>query len=282
MKFKLISLFILVLSSSLHTRAQNTKYRIYAVRFARSGFPFTAADWASGGSKKQRLDITFSIWVIKGLGRTVLLDAGFKKDIEDAKDFQLKEYVRPDSALQQLGLRADQVTDIIISHPHWDHIDEIDLFPKAHFWMQKEDYNNFVGAAWQEPKSTGGFAKRDVRKLLELNLAGRLTLVNGDNKEIIPGIRVYTGSKHTYNSQYVLVKSGKQHTVLASDNVWIYANLDHLIPPVKTGTLDPAGYIRAMKRMKTLASSPKLIIPGHDGQVFQRFPFLSYGIVEIK
>jgi glyoxylase-like metal-dependent hydrolase (beta-lactamase superfamily II) len=279
---KTLWLLVFILCSSLHTIAQEINYRIYAVRFARSGYPFTEADWAYGASKTKRLDISFSVWLIKGKGRTILVDAGFQRDIDDAKDFQLSEYIRPDSALQKLGITADQVTDVVITHPHWDHIDGIDLFPKAHFWIQKEDYNNFVGGAWQEPKDIGGFAKRDVRKLLELNLAGRLSLVNGDNKEIIPGITVYTGSKHTFNSQYVLVKNGKQHTVIASDNIWIYANLQNLIPPVKGGTLDPAGYVAAMRRMKTMASDLKFIIPGHDGDVYKRFPSVSHGIVEIK
>lgn len=275
-------LLVLLLCTSLFIHAQQSDFKVFAVRFARSAYPFTAADWAAGGSKTERTDITFSVWLIRGNGKIILVDAGFRKDIEDAKDFQLSEYIRPDSAIQRLGIRAEQVTDVIISHPHWDHIDGIDLFPKAHFWIQKEDYNNFVGTAWQKPGDTGGFTKRDVRKLIEINLAGRLTLINGDNKEVLPGISVYTGSRHTYNSQYVLVKSAKQQTVLASDNIWIYANLEHMLPAVKGGTLDPAGYVRAMKRMKTLASAPKFIIPGHDGRVFQRFPAVSKGIVEIR
>lgn len=279
---KTVSLLILILYASFPSFAQNGNYEIYALRFARSGYPFTAADWAEGAPKTKKLDITFSIWLIKGQGKTILVDAGFKRDIEDAKEFQLSEYIRPDSALQHLGILADQVTDVIISHPHWDHIDGIDLFPNAHFWMQREDYNYFVGQAWQEPKDIGGFAKRDVKKLVELNLNGRLTLVNGDNKEIMPGISVYTGSKHTYNSQYVLVKYERQRTVLASDNIWIYANLDDMLPAVKGGTLDPAGYVHAMKRMKTMASAVKYIIPGHDGNVYQRFPRVSSGIVQIK
>jgi hypothetical protein len=74
--------------------------------------------------------------------------------------------------------------------------------------------------------NNGGFNKRDVRKLNELNLAGKLTLVDGDDPEIIPGIKVYTGSKHTFNSQYVLVKTGADKIILASDNIWIYYNLE--------------------------------------------------------
>ncbi|GAB2684970.1 N-acyl homoserine lactonase family protein [Mucilaginibacter koreensis] len=282
MNFKVLWLSIFAFCSGFYATAQPVNYKIYALRFARSGYPFTAADWAAGASAKERLDITFSIWLIKGQNKTILVDAGFERDADDAKDFQLTSYIRPDSALQRMGISAAEVTDVMITHPHWDHIDGIDLFPKAHFWMQQEDYNYFVGRAWQQPKDAGGFAVRDVRKLVELNLAGRLTLITGDNKQILPGIFVYTGSRHTYNSQYVLVKAASHPTLLASDNIWIYANLEHLLPPVKGGTFDPAAYVRAMKRMKTMVFSSKYIIPGHDGKVFQRFPAIKEGIVEIK
>src|SRR4051794_36074155 len=84
----------------------------------------------------------------------------------------------------------------------------------------------------------GGFNKNDVHKLLDLNLEGKLTLVDGDDKKIIPGIKVYTGSRQTFNSQYVFVETGLNKIILASDNIWIYYNLDHLQPAPSYGTFD--------------------------------------------
>ncbi len=284
MLYRIIFLVIvLAIIQSAKVDAQIPGYKIYAIPFARSGYPFTAADWAQGGSKSEKLDITFSVWLIKSsTGRFILVDAGFDQDIEDAKEFQINYYVRPDSALRPLGIKPEDITDVIISHPHWDHIDGVNLFPKARFWMQKDDFDYFVGRAWQQPKDTGGFAKRDVRKLIELNLAGRLKLINGDNQQILPGIKVFTGSKHTYGSQYVLVTKASRPTIIASDNIWIDANLRQLLPPVKGGTLSSAGYVAAMKRMKTMVKQTKYIIPGHDGIIYKRFPAVGNGIVEIK
>lgn len=215
-------------------------------------------------------------------GKNILVDAGFQNDIAEAKDFEVANYIRPDSVLAKLGLKPGDITDIILSHPHWDHIDGVGLFPNAHIWIQKEDYNYFVGAAWATDSTSGGFDKRDVRMMVELNMAGRVTLVDGDNKEVISGVKVYTGSRHTFNSQFVVVRSGANNIVLASDNIWIYYSLDHLVPASVGGTLDPAGYVKSMIRMKTLASSPKFIIPGHDAKVFGLFPAVTDGVVEIK
>lgn len=216
-------------------------------------------------------------------GRNVLVDAGFLEEkVQQEKFFQIVDYVRPDSALLKIGIKPEDITDIILSHPHWDHVGGASLFPNARLWMQKLDFQGFVGTAWQKDGNKGGFAKGDVRLLVELNLAGRLNLIDGDNKEILPGITVFTGSKHTFDSQYVLVGNGEHKIVIASDNVWIYYSLDHLVPASQGGTHDPAGHVRAMERMKTLASSPKYILPGHDGRVFEKFPKVMAGVAAVK
>jgi glyoxylase-like metal-dependent hydrolase (beta-lactamase superfamily II) len=282
MKIKLLFLQ-LVLIGSIGLQAQSPDYKVYAIRFASMAHPAAISNFADKGPNTDSVNMAFSIWLIKGdNGKNILVDAGFQNDIEDAKYFDLANYIRPDSVLAKVGLQPGDITDIILSHPHWDHIDGVGLFPKAHIWIQKEDYNYFVGAAWASDSTHGGFDKRDVRTMVELNMAHRVTLVDGDNKEIIPNIKVYTGSRHTFNSQYVVVQTRSKSIVLASDNIWIYYSLDHMVPASKGGTLDPAGYVRAMQRMKTLASSPKYIIPGHDAKVFTLFPVVADGVVQIE
>lgn len=277
----LLVLSFLFLKIAVHAQTAPA-YKVYAVKFATSGHPFSLGDWAEGGSKTEKISIDFMVWLIKGNGKNILVDAGFLPDDEDAKEFEIKKYIRPDSALLKLGVKATDITDIILSHPHWDHINGISLFPNAHLWIQKEDYDYFVGKAWEKGINTEGFSKPDVRLLVELNLAGRVTLVEGDNKPILPGITVYTGSKHTMGSQYALVQTGTNKVLLASDNIWIYYNLEHLAPAANGGTLDPTAYIKSMQRMKTLVTDSKFIIPGHDSAIFNRFPKVSEGIAEIR
>jgi glyoxylase-like metal-dependent hydrolase (beta-lactamase superfamily II) len=278
-----LAFFSMALVVALSGRAQTPHYKVYAIRFAAMAHPTAISVWADKGPDNDSVQIDFTIWLIKGdNGKNVLLDAGFRNDIEEAKEFEVVNYIRPDSVLAKVGLKPGDISDVILSHPHWDHIDGVGLFPHAHIWIQKEDYNYYVGEAWGSDSTHGGFDKRDVRMMLELNMAGKVTLVDGDNKEIIPGIIVYTGSRHTYNSQYAVVRTGTKSIVLASDNIWIYYSLDHMVPASKGGTLDPAGYVRSMQRMKTLASSPKYIIPGHDAKVFTIFPTVTDGVVEIE
>jgi glyoxylase-like metal-dependent hydrolase (beta-lactamase superfamily II) len=179
-------LFLLgILSGSFGLQAQSPDYKVYAIRFASSAHPASVSVFADSGPSTDSVTMVFSIWLIKGdNGKNILVDAGFLNGPQ-AKYFDLANYIRPDSALMKLGLKPEDITDIILSHPHWDHIDGVGLFPNAHLWIQKEDYNYFVGASWASD-STSVYDKQDVRTMVELNMAHRVTLVDGDNKEIIP------------------------------------------------------------------------------------------------
>ena len=252
-------------------------YEVYAIAF--TNVQTVDGKWATNRNKPDSLSMCFMVWLIRGNGRNILVDAGYTLS-DSALKVNTNGYIRPDVALQRMKIAPGDVTDVIISHPHWDHIAGIDLFPNATVWMQKDDYDYFVGTAWQKDGNSFGFHKDDVRKIVNVNLQGRLRLIKGDNLEIMPGIRVFTGSKHTYESQYVQVTTGKEKIILAADNIWFYYKFDNLISA--SLTFDTTGYINQMKRMKTLASDVKLIIPGHDGLIFSRFPKVAAGVVKIS
>ena len=139
-----------------------------------------------------------------------------------------------------------------------------------------------MGPACQKEGNKAGLNKRDTQKLLSLNLQGSLVLVDGDDKEIMPGIKVYTGSRHSFNSQYVLVTTAGSHIVITSDNAKFYYNLEHLQSVPVGGTFDTAAYVKAMRRMTTLVTDTALVIPGHDALLFTRFPIVEKGIARIK
>ena len=282
MKSLIFSAILVIRFLNLNAQAPPS-YEIYALKyFGLHSVP--VSELAMGAPKKDTMNMFFMYWLIRGNnGKNILVDAGFLKDLDIFKQLNTTFYIRPDSVLQELNIKPEEITDIILTHPHWDHIDGVSLFPQAHVWIQKEDYNYFVGQAWQKDGRHQGFYKRDVDSMVSLNIAGKLTLVDGDDKEIIPGIKVYTGSRHTFNSQYVLVQTGGDKVILASDNIWIYYNLDHLTSsPFPNGTFDTLAYVKSMQRMKTQASNVKYIIPGHDPAVFSRFPLVKPDIVRIK
>lgn len=275
----LIKIFLLILLTAFHFSAigQNNTYNIFALAYTGND-KIPVSEIAVGSKANDSITGNAMVWLLKGNnGRIILVDAGFT---DTAQYPFFNNYIRPDIVLKEININPEDITDLIITHPHFDHIGGIDLFPNAMVWMQKDDFHYFVNTAWQKNGVTVGLNKKDVSKLIEKSTEGKLTLVKGDSIEIIPGIRVFIGSRHTYESQYVLVNGVSGKTIIASDNIWYYYNLEHLLPiPI---TFDPKGYVNAMKRMKRLVSDSNLIIPGHDALVLSKFPKVTDRIVRIE
>jgi glyoxylase-like metal-dependent hydrolase (beta-lactamase superfamily II) len=274
------ALLFILLWIQMVSYAQNpNEYEVYAIRFATEGrAPLSFA--AEGASEKDSIVFCDMFWLLIGNGKHILVDAGYLRNNSADSDLW-KSYIRPDSALQRMAIQANEITDIIITHPHNDHIGGIELFPLARIWMQKDDYDYFVGSAWQKNGIHDGFEPADVKKIVAKNLDGKLTLIKGDSIEIFPGIRAFIGSKHTWESQYLLVNTKTDRVIIASDNSWFYYNVEHLLP-ITHYLFDPAAYVRQLKRMRVLQPDISLIIPGHDPLVFSRFPKVAEDIVRIR
>jgi glyoxylase-like metal-dependent hydrolase (beta-lactamase superfamily II) len=252
-------------------------YEVYAVRYATIP-AFQVSGLIAGADSSRRLDIAMMVWLLKGSdGRNVLVDAGFHRD-DFVQRWHPNPFLTPSEAVARAGVKPEDVSDVIISHIHWDHLDGIDLFPKARVWIQREEFDYYLD-------STGAVKHRaidagDAKLLAQLAREGRVMLVDGDAKEIIPGITVYTGGKHTFASQFATVRIASGTVVVASDNVYLYENLARHVPIAQT--LDSASNLRTQLRMTTLASDPRLIVPGHDPEVFVRFPAPGNGIARIQ
>ena len=255
------------------------KYEVYAVRFATIS-NFRVASLVAGADPARRLDIAMMIWVLKGIdGRVAIVDSGFHRE-QYFRQFTVKDYVKPSEAIAPLGLKPESVTDLIVSHMHWDHAGGIDLFPSARVWIQKEEYDYYTSDAWQSRNTHGGIDPDDVLEIVKRNIAGKVSFIRGDDETTISGIGFNVGGKHTWASQYVAVQTPKSSVVIASDNMYLYENLDTRKPIAQT--LDAASNLRAQDRMRSLASDPRLVIPGHDPAVFERFPRVADRIVRIE
>jgi glyoxylase-like metal-dependent hydrolase (beta-lactamase superfamily II) len=245
------------------------EYSIQAIRLANSPGD-SVADMVVGAPKGEKVDSIYALWLIRGGGRNILFDSGFYRQ-RWFKEWTIEDYLAPNEAVRLVGVKPEEVTDVVISHAHWDHMGGIDLFPKATVWIQKEEFRYYTGPAWQPGGDHGGIDPDDVQQLVRLNTEGRLRLIDGDNVEIFSGIRAYTGARHTYASQYLRV-AGNPPFVLASDNVYLYRNLAEHRPSATFTEADYPANIRNQQRMIQLAGSVDRVIPGHDALQFQKFP----------
>lgn len=252
-------------------------YDVYAIRYATvKDFPLNGL--LAGAEAGKRTDLAMMVWLLEGSdGHDVLVDAGFHRQ-DFLNRWHPADFVPPSEAVERAGVKPEDVSDIIISHIHWDHLDGIDLFPKARIWIQREEFEHHTDSAGTVKDRA--IDAGDAKLLAQAAREGRLKLIDGDGKEIMPGITVYTGGKHTFASQFAAVRTTEGTVVVASDNAYLYANLEQHRPIAQT--LDSLSNLRAQARMLTLAASPRLIVPGHDPQVFVRFPSPGNGVARIR
>jgi glyoxylase-like metal-dependent hydrolase (beta-lactamase superfamily II) len=245
-------------------------YSIEAIRYGVIR-DFPVAELAAGAPESEKVDIAMVVWLVRGGGRNILFDSGFHREKWFKEFTAFADYVRPDEAVRAAGVAPDDVTDVVISHAHWDHVGGVDLFPKATIWIQRQEFAYYTGDAWQDGGKHGGIDPEDMQALVRINTEGRLRLVDGDDREILPGIRAYTGARHTYASQYVLV-GGAAPVVLASDNCYLYRNLAEHRASATFSDGDREANVRNQARMIELAGSADRVVPGHDAKQFERYP----------
>jgi len=261
------------------TQNPTPTYEVYALSYG--VYPnFPVSGLIAGADKDRKIDLQMMVWLFKGAnGKNILVDTGCYHD-NVVKGKGIQSLIKASDAIAKLGLSPTDITDVIISHMHWDHADGMDLFPNAKIWIQKDEYGYYTGAAWQPGGKHGGIEPDDVLTLVKLNTAGKVNLVYGDNVEIIDGIRVYTGGRHTFASQYVSVRTASGTVVIASDNMYLYENLEKHAPIAQT--FDADSNLKAQDRMRQIASRLDLIVPGHDPLVFVKFPKPGNGVARVE
>ena len=266
-RFLMLTAILLALSGARPAAAQ--EWTMDAIRYATIR-DFPVSGLVVGAPQGERMDIATVFWLLRDGERVVLLDTGFHRP-QWMEQFDVADYLRPDSALMLAGVEAGDVTDVILTHAHWDHMGGIDLFPDAVLWIQRDEYDYYTGEAWQEGGRHGGIDPADVVELVRRNLEGKVRFVDGDDVEILPGIRAYTGGRHTYASQYLRVSRSDGPWVLASDAVYLYRNLEERRPIATFEAADSSTNLAAQQRMIALAGSADRVVPGHDPLQFERF-----------
>lgn len=278
----LVAVALLPVVALRHARASSAAtpdYTIQAIRYASA--PDDAANLVMG-APHEKINLAMIVWLVRGGGRNILFDSGYHRDTF-LKYFPSTGYIRPDEAVKLAGVQPGEITDVVISHAHWDHLGGIDLFPKATVWIQEEEYRYYTGPAWQPGGNHGGIDPADIQELVKLNAEGRVRFVNGDDVEIFPGIRAYTGGHHTFASQYLRV-DGNPPFVLASDNCYLYRNLAEHKASATFSKADWPANIQNQARMIQLAGgNPDRVIPGHDPVQFEKYPTSADGrVAKIK
>jgi len=245
-------------------------YHIYAVKYAQLARKAHANFLDGDPHETAEMPLDYFVWAIVGGERTIVVDTGFGAAMAAKRGRTITHPVA--EGLEAVGVNPADVRDVIITHMHYDHCGNEDLFAAARYHLQDLEMEYATGRCMCHREINKAFEADDVARMVYRVFAGRVQFHSG-NDEIAPGITVHHIGGHTKGLQAVRVETGRGAVVLASDATHFYAHMEqNRAFPI---LYDLAELLEGYRTLRRLASSDRHVIPGHDPLVLARYPAAS-------
>ncbi|SDK26100.1 N-acyl homoserine lactonase family protein [Aliiruegeria lutimaris] len=199
-------------------------WSVFVLEYAYSHEPWVGL--VKGMEKDGMVDLPYSFVLATKGDRRILVDAGFMKtgsEEEFPRKFQVKQWISPLRMLAEMDVRPEDITDIVVTHAHFDHMGAIGEFPDAHIHIQKTEL-----LTWYEaialPRRFSHLTRiidpDTLRAALNASIQHRVTLIDGDRDHILPGIHVRLAAGHTAGQQIVIIDTEKGAHVISGDCIY--------------------------------------------------------------
>jgi glyoxylase-like metal-dependent hydrolase (beta-lactamase superfamily II) len=247
----------------------NPQYELYAIKYAHHERT-ASANFLGGDPHDGPMPLDYFVWLIRGEGREIVVDMGFNAEVAARRERRITLPV--EDGLRRMGVEPATVKDVVITHLHYDHVGNFDLFPRATFHLQDLEMQYATGRCMTVEAMRHAYEVEDVVGMVRRVYAGRVRFHDGDG-ELAPGVTVHHVGGHTMGLQIVRVATRRGWVVLASDASHFYANMEQQRPfPIVYNVGD---MVDGWRRALALAESPGHVIPGHDPLVLARYPAAS-------
>ena len=241
-------------------------YEVLALRFAHTEFKAKDAFLGRGDVHDGQQPMDFFVWVVRGDGRTIVMDMGFGDDA--CAHRPIKPDRHPVEVLADVGVDAATVTDVVISHLHFDHAGNSGYFKKARFHLQDAEMAFSTGRYMRYKILNRATDVLSVTAMVRHVYEGRVEFHDGD-EEIFPGISVHKIGGHTGGMQVMRVHTARGWVVLASDASHFYEHFEQR--RVFTTMFNVGEAVDGYQTLLRLADSPDHVVPGHDPLVMRRY-----------
>jgi len=249
-------------------------YEVYAVKYAHL-MRRSPDNFLGGDPHDVEMPLNYYVWVIRNAQRAVVVDTGFSEEMARKRN---RRIIRPvGEGVAALGLPPEKVTDVVITHMHYDHAGNLPLFANARFHLQDKEMEFITGRCMCHDLMRHPYEVDDVVHMVRCVHDQRVRFHDGAG-EVAPGIEVHHIGGHTKGIQAVRVRTRCGWVVLASDASHFYAHMegDRAFPILYS----LADMLKGFDRLRALATSPRHIVPGHDPLVMARYPAAGEGMAD--
>jgi glyoxylase-like metal-dependent hydrolase (beta-lactamase superfamily II) len=221
------------------------------------------------GEPDAQFGMDYFFWIVRDSERTVVVDCGF--DAEAGKRRGRSLLVDPTDALRGLGVDPARVSQVVVSHAHYDHIGNLDRFPAAEVVMARREYDFWTGSPYADRVQFAHSTEAgELAHLGALADQGRLRLVD-TTLDVAPGLELVVLGGHTPGQLVAQATVDGGAVILAADALHFYEELERDRPFFVVADLEEM--YRGFDLLREMTSDPgRRLVAGHDAEVNQRFP----------
>jgi glyoxylase-like metal-dependent hydrolase (beta-lactamase superfamily II) len=242
-------------------------FEVFAIRYGHLGNRHPGQSYILADPHEYGPDLDYFVWVVRRSDFMFVIDTGFA---EESAIRRKREHLRsPVDALRLLEIDPDKVTDVILTHLHYDHAGNLDRFPAARYHVQDREVAYATGRCMSHHFLREAYDLENALEMVRKVYSGRAVFHDGES-EIVPGLTLHHVGGHTAGLQIVRVWTRRGWVVLAADAAHLYGNFEsnRAFPVVYSVAEMLEGY----KLLYRLADSPNHIVPGHDPLVMKYYP----------
>ena len=203
----------------------------------------------------------YYLWIVRNEERTILVDTGFSAQAAARRGRQV--LLPPSEAYRELGVDTTAEHTVVVSHAHYDHIGNLDLFPSASVVVSATEL------AFWDTDISGRFLisfhveAEDLEALRRARAEGRVRTFTG-TEELAPGVELIEVGGHTPGQSMVRVATSEGPVLLASDAVHFRRELDEDMP--FASVTDLPGLYRGLDLVRQMRDEGVRVVTGHDPQ----------------
>lgn len=213
------------------------------------------------------LVMDYFFWVVRNARRTIVVDTGFTPEVGEPRGRTMT--VPVPAGLERVGVDPAAVDTVVVTHGHYDHVGNVDLFPNARVVMSSRELDFWSGPVARRELFAHSVETADITHLLQVEQQGRLQRMAGV-LDIAPGVTAIEVGGHTPGELIVLVDGEAGEVLLASDAVHYYDEVDLDRPFLMVHDLERM--YQAFDVVSGLARRTGIAyVAGHDPQVLERF-----------
>ncbi|NKX54420.1 N-acyl homoserine lactonase family protein [Arthrobacter mobilis] len=213
------------------------------------------------------VDMDYFFWVIRNPERTVVVDTGFSQQGGQVRNRTF--LIEPAKAFATLGVRAEDNPDVVVTHAHYDHIGNLDLFPDSNVFISQAEFDFWTSRMAERKQFAHSTEVPEIEYLKEVHGQGHIHTFTG-RMSLAPGIELIEVGGHTPGQLIVVVDTDEGKAILASDAVHYYEEYEKDLPFLFVSDL-PGMYQGFDLIRRLLSDGASHLVPGHDPDTLNRF-----------